>query len=434
MTSDSDCSAENRLAHEIRRLRSVAKLSQPQLAKQVGYTRQYVSLAENPGKNLPSKELIDALDTALNAGGRLRELREQAKIEQRARRHTAATPYVTTRDGKAQAGRPSHQHGSSSGGSPLAGGDNNRPVRKIKLTGAGRLDELLEHLREQRHLLVKTDNLLGPRYALGGVLAQLGTVEDLLASVGPSQRHAVVQIGARYAESASWLYEDSGEVGKARNWGSRALEWAIEGDDHVMTSWTLFRHSQQATPGGNAAQVLSLVAAARRAVAEPPGPMRAAFAQQEAQGFALDGDEKAAQDKLDEALGWATVDSHGDARHGHGSFCTERYLDVQRAGCLLTVGRAPRAVELYEAALPRLPNVYRRDRGVALSQLARAHVLTGNPEAAADSATDALHIGQETGSVRTLRKVEAVARELEQYKTLPEVADFLSGMTTGQFS
>ncbi|WP_442785257.1 helix-turn-helix transcriptional regulator [Amycolatopsis sp. H20-H5] len=111
--------SQNRLAYETRRLRTVAKLSQPQLSKQVGYTRQYVSLAENPGKNLPSRELIDALDTALNAGGRLRELREQAKIEQRAGRHTAATPYVTTPDGKAPAGRPAPEHGSSSDGSLL---------------------------------------------------------------------------------------------------------------------------------------------------------------------------------------------------------------------------------------------------------------------------------------------------------------------------
>lgn len=75
-------SAADLLAHEIRRLRNVAGLSQPQLAEAVGYTRQYVSLAERVGKNLPSRDLVSALDKALNAGGTLLKLREQAKVDQ----------------------------------------------------------------------------------------------------------------------------------------------------------------------------------------------------------------------------------------------------------------------------------------------------------------------------------------------------------------
>ncbi|CRK58674.1 Helix-turn-helix motif [Alloactinosynnema sp. L-07] len=75
------------LAAEIRRLRKDAGLSQKQLAAQVGYTRQYVSLAERVGCNLPSLELVRALDARLGAGGRLLALREQARADQRAVRH-----------------------------------------------------------------------------------------------------------------------------------------------------------------------------------------------------------------------------------------------------------------------------------------------------------------------------------------------------------
>ncbi|MCK2241003.1 MULTISPECIES: helix-turn-helix transcriptional regulator [unclassified Crossiella] len=76
------------LAAEIRRLRNHAGLSQKQLAAQVGYTRQYVSLAERVGGNLPSLELTLALDTRLDAGGGLLALREQARADQRALRHS----------------------------------------------------------------------------------------------------------------------------------------------------------------------------------------------------------------------------------------------------------------------------------------------------------------------------------------------------------
>jgi hypothetical protein len=43
-----------RLAQEIRRRRTAEGLSQPDLAAMIGYTPQYVSLAERPRKGLPS--------------------------------------------------------------------------------------------------------------------------------------------------------------------------------------------------------------------------------------------------------------------------------------------------------------------------------------------------------------------------------------------
>jgi hypothetical protein len=287
------------------------------------------------------------------------------------------------------------------------------------------LDVVVEHLREQWHLLVKTDNLLGPRHALSGVLGQLETIDELLAKASTAGRPQVVRLAAQYAESASWLYEDSGGTAEARHWSGRALEWAIEADDPLMTSWVLFRRSQQAMPSGNAAQVLGLAGASRRAAPDLLPPMRAALDQQEAHGFALGGDEYAAHRKLDEAHTWAATDAAGDARNGHGSFCTASYIEVQRAGCWLTLGKPQRAIALYEATLPGLPDVYRRDRGVALGRLASAYAASGEPEPAAVTATEALNIGQEVGSERTLGMVRALGKALSGYRKLPAVSQFM---------
>ncbi|MBP2334685.1 transcriptional regulator with XRE-family HTH domain [Saccharothrix coeruleofusca] len=79
-----------RLAREIRRLRDQAGLSQPQLAKRIGYTRQYVSLAERADHNLPSAEIVKALDDALGASGTLIALRDQGKREQKQLRRKSA--------------------------------------------------------------------------------------------------------------------------------------------------------------------------------------------------------------------------------------------------------------------------------------------------------------------------------------------------------
>jgi transcriptional regulator with XRE-family HTH domain len=74
--------AVDRLAGAIRRARVDAGLSQSELARRIGYTRNYVSMAERPGRNLPSRELVEAVDRAVSAGGELWRLREAAKHEQ----------------------------------------------------------------------------------------------------------------------------------------------------------------------------------------------------------------------------------------------------------------------------------------------------------------------------------------------------------------
>src|SRR5437867_4210827 len=81
-----------RLATEIRRLRRVAGLSQRELAGLIGYSAQYVSLAERP-KQLPSADLVCALDSVLQAHGELGRLRDAAASEQRMQRRRATTEY-----------------------------------------------------------------------------------------------------------------------------------------------------------------------------------------------------------------------------------------------------------------------------------------------------------------------------------------------------
>lgn len=79
--SDAGNSVRKQLGAEIRRVRKAAGLSQPQLAQAVGYSRQYISSAENPHHPLPSAELVQAIDRRLDAGNALIELRKAAQLE-----------------------------------------------------------------------------------------------------------------------------------------------------------------------------------------------------------------------------------------------------------------------------------------------------------------------------------------------------------------
>lgn len=207
------------------------------------------------------------------------------------------------------------------------------------------------------------------------------------------------------------------------------MEWSHESDDRLMLAWTLFRRSQQATTGGDPARAIGMARAAHRDGAALPAPMRAAITQQEAHGHALDGDALTTHEKLDEAHTWAAADTRGEARSGHGSFCTGSYIELQRANCWLALGHPHKAVELYDQVLPALPVVYRRDRGTVLSRFALATVAVGEPERAAQLADEALDIAHSSGSARTEYQLRGVAQALSPYDTLPPVAAFRSRLT-----
>ena len=303
-----------------------------------------------------------------------------------------------------------------------AAGDQPTPGGRVAVTSPAHVEEILDHLREQWHTLVRTDNLFGPRHALAGVLSHVAIVEGLLPALRDDSRRQAVQLGARYAESAAWLYEDSGRLPQARYWTSRAMEWAYEADDRRMLAWTVFRRSQQAVASRDAAQVVGLARAARRDEPQLAPTMRAAIRVQEAHGHALDGDVQASQRLLDDAHTWAAVDTVGDARGGHGSYCTPSYIELQRASCWLTLGQPKKALRLYERALPSLPVVYQRDRAAALSRMAAAYVAAGQPDQAAATARAALPVARGAGSNRIVDEITSLAPELAPHRALPGVA------------
>jgi tetratricopeptide (TPR) repeat protein len=294
---------------------------------------------------------------------------------------------------------------------------------------AGQLDEIVGHLDSQWHALVKTDNLFGPLHALSGVRDHLGVIGALLRNVRPPYRHEVLRIAARYAESAAWLHEDSGDMEGARYWTGRSMEWSLEAGDRLMISWTLFRRAQHATSDGDAPQAAGLVHAARREGGDLPAAMLAAIHQQEAHAHALDGDEASCHGALDRAYALAAPpDDPGDAAGGHGSFCTHAYLEMQRGTCLLRLGRPAAAVTAFDAAVRSLPPVYRRDRGVALSGQAAALAALAEPRGAAAAAGQALGIARDAGSQRILHMVARAASALAPYGDLATVAELRAAL------
>ncbi|GAA3390290.1 hypothetical protein [Cryptosporangium minutisporangium] len=308
--------------------------------------------------------------------------------------------------------------------------DGASPGRSSGLSGAP-LEDLLVYLDEQWHALVKADNLLGPRHALIGVSSHLAILQELAAEISETKRPAVIGLAARYAESAAWLYEDSDDPSAAARWTTQAMEWAYQAHDDVMLAWTLFRRSQQAAASGHHAEALGLAQAARRDDEELPGPMRAAVLVHEATVRAARGGSAESLCLLDGAHALASTDVAGDARYGHGSYCTPAYIELQRGRCYLASGRAHAAIDQYERALPALPPVYRRDRAAGQVSLAVAYARAGHPDQAAAAALEALPIAQATGSGRIHAGITRLADTLRPQASVSEVRALLDTLDAG---
>jgi transcriptional regulator with XRE-family HTH domain len=362
---------------ELGRLMAERGMSTRQLAEQVPCNHGYVSKLTGGAKQ-PSPEMAARMDDVLNAGGALIEASRNRE-----------TPDIA--------------------------------ARRLQSLTSAQAEELVGHLQDQWHALVKTDNLLGPRYALTAVLSHLEVVDLILRSARQQARSRALSLGARYAESAAWLHEDSGDLDGSRYWARRCMEWAIEADDTLMVAWSLYRRSCPATADADPAQIIGLTLAARRNAL--PGPMLAAILQQEAQGHALDGATAACELALDVARENAASGDPGDASGGHGSFCTDAYLDMQAGRCWLMLGQPAKALPPLSAAVDTLPAVYRRDRGVALSGLAAAFAASGEAEQGAKAALDALGIARSTGSARVLAMTRSAAAALPRRSQVSTVAE-----------
>jgi transcriptional regulator with XRE-family HTH domain/tetratricopeptide (TPR) repeat protein len=298
------------------------------------------------------------------------------------------------------------------------------PAQPTAVVPAGHAREVAEHLTRAFPELSTADWLLGPHHVLGTVGGHLGLVQQLLPNVAGAKRVQLLNVGARYAEFASWLNQDSGNARGATHWADRAMEWAQEAGNRLMVSYVLVRKSHQAAATRDSSRTIGLAQTALRDRRWLPSRSQAVALQQEAFGHALAGNEVACQRALDTAVRHAERSKQaGD--EGPGRYCTPAYVEIQRAATWIELGRPERAIDLFEASLTKLPSVHRRDRGVYLARLASAYAISGNPEISTRKGWEALTVAQATGSRRITTELGQLRTRLAPWRSKREVDQFL---------
>ena len=151
--------------------------------------------------------------------------------------------------------------------------------------------DVIGYLRRVFPEFSTADWMLGSQLVLPAIPRHLDLIGQLLRDATGRDRAELLGVGARWAEFASWLYQDAGQPQAATGWADRAMTWATEAGDEVMVAYTLTRQADQAADRRDAAAAVGLAQAAlRRPI---PARVRAVAFQQQAHGHAIAGEEAA---------------------------------------------------------------------------------------------------------------------------------------------
>jgi transcriptional regulator with XRE-family HTH domain/tetratricopeptide (TPR) repeat protein len=289
------------LAEGIKRLRQQAGLSQSQLAVRAGYSKQYISRAENPQRGLPSAELVRALDSALSADGELVQLHLRAKREQQMRR-SANQRITMSQIGSPIAVSPPQGDSVSEGvvdvnrkqfltglvatvamPSLISGGT----ITRIKEADVKRYEENLARLYALDDHYGATGEVYG--LTLRSMRHLLGILEN--ASYTPSVGNQLRSIAGQLMEHAGWLAFDAGHDHDARYWWLEGLHAARLASDVDTEIVVLASMSLEASRNGRGREAVELAHAAASVAAPCSTPrLRSILAAREALGHARAGD------------------------------------------------------------------------------------------------------------------------------------------------
>ncbi|MDN5852475.1 MAG: helix-turn-helix domain-containing protein [Actinomycetia bacterium] len=274
------------------------------------------------------------------------------------------------------------------------------------------------------------DNLTGPRQVLRPVSSHLRHVVQLLSNADGSARGDLLLAATRTAELLGWLYQDAGDLQSAMRLTDRALRYSHELGDRHHQAYVLMRQSTMATDAGDPQRALALCAAALRDRAQLTPQMIAVVLRQQAAAQALRNNAAQVMANIDQAR-TVLAGAPNDPEHPSAdltAYVTPGYLDMEAAACLVQLGRGDRAVDTIERALSTWQPGFRRELGLCLARASVAYTAVEDIDQAQAAAQNALRIGAESHSARTLRELQHARTVMINRGLTEPAADLHNGL------
>jgi hypothetical protein len=231
-------------------------------------------------------------------------------------------------------------------------------------------------------------------------------------------RAQILDVAALFAEFCGWLHLQQGDLGGASWWTERAMQQALAAEDPGLVAYCYRRLSMIAEFEDDDDRVIGL---ARAAVREPGvrPQLKAMALQQQAQGHARVGDERACLNALDEAQNLVDgIQPERTAEYRLGNWFRTRHVELQRAAACVELGRTNEAQRHYQNLLGNSRPTCRWLLGVHLAKLAYAYASGGELEQASIAGSEALALASSSGSVLITREL----RRLRPWSRVPSVA------------
>jgi transcriptional regulator with XRE-family HTH domain len=368
----------------LRECRAAAGVSMTQLAKQVNYSKSYLSKLENDVK--PPNAIIARLcDGVLDAGG------------------------VLIASARAHAGADIDRRRVLAGGGALLG---------IALTGGSRPvpdERVLAGLRTSFEQLRVLGTHTSPTVVLEPLVAHLRVVHALAKGSPEPVRSRLVLLAARIAEYIGWLCQEAGDDQGALAWTRNATTLAQVGGDREIVSYAYVREAGIALYQQDPISTIELAQQAGR-VGRISARTLGLAARREAQGHALAGDGDAferAFDRAAELLDSSTEDSR--LYPVLGSTVPEP-LALARGWALVDLGRAGEAAAILDREVSRMPATARRARARFGVRRSLAHAVAGDLDEScrtlAETIEDAAYV--DSATIRT--DLRELSRSLSRWR------------------
>ncbi len=296
-------------------------------------------------------------------------------------------------------------------------------ARSGRRIGAGQVADLARRV----HGLRLADDVVYGKDLIGPALRELRAAVKLYREGVHTEevgRELLRTIG-ELAQIAGWVASDAGEHAEAERIYQLGMSAARAAGDGVLSGNVAGSLAYQWSNTGHAADAIGLARAALEdAGTDAPPKARALYLDRVAWAHTRAGQDRPAMTALEEAAEALAEDSAGTGSPSYLYWMDAGELQVMEARVYTELRRPLRAVPLLTDVLGRYDASHSRELALYLSWLAVAYADANEPEAAAETTSRMLTLGQ-SGSERTAERTRIVLERLRAFRDVPEVAELL---------
>lgn len=407
------------LGGELRYWREQAGLSQDGLGRLVHFSGDTISRVEK-AERTPNPALIEACDRELGAGGALirllalAERRDAMPGQPRAPAPPTTASTVMNAEWKWIGPTLPVEH---------AGGHQSEALSRA-LTRREIAETTVQSLQDLVHTLRRLDDEVGPKQLVGAVTNHLRWVTDRLAE---AERRgttftALCGVAAELSQLAGWLSFDMSLTDEARRHLKAAHQAAMIAGDVTLAAYALGWTSIVAGQHDASAGLALARAAQHRSGIDAAPSVTAWLTRVEAEALAATGDRAGSEEAL-ERVQVAAARPRSERDPSWTYFISDGQIAAYRGVCYVRLGQGRHAEVALREALAVLQPSFTRDRCLYMTYLAAAHLQQGQPDLAASVALSALGLAVETGSPRSIQRLQDVRRGLDRWDHLPGVME-----------